>query len=603
MKVKTILLLLLVLIGRLFPESVQPVVAAEKDAPLYTKSSLNDDTLRNFFRKYPDSDSDEDGILMEFEYRHYLPKNALKGMTDGTHHEHYMVPMRDGVNMATEVFLPDGEGPWPVILMRPAYGRWNAAGYAKRYKDEKFVFIMQDLRGKGDSEGSSVGDFPDRYGFGSESFEIDLDDGYDTLEWIAAQPWSNGRVGMIGGSGRGVGSVMALWSGSSNLTVCAPGNTGGNGMLYWLFEEGGVAKWSYASWAKHRIYRAKEWPKPNTRTFDVQKWRDFIATRVPDNTSWYMDNTGWFDPLCNSALDNFAALQESGRAFVIVAARGHGGLSGLKYPSVSVRKDSYFPVMTDLLNGKEPANSTSTLLYYLMGDADSTNSVANQWRISNVWPVPNTPIALNLHADGTLSSKAPATASTREWQYDPRNPAPSLGGHYQWRGDVSGPHDQRPLHERNDVLHFVSELLEEPVAITGKIKANLFVETDVPDTTYVVKLVDVYPDGYEAIIREGAAMLRYRDGWEQTAPPAEKDTVYSMEVTLGSTAQVFEKGHRIAVIVTSSSKPAYEVHPNSYEPVHSFDNSPIASNQLHLSAKYPSQIILPVVDIQTGKIK
>ncbi len=98
-------------------------------------------------------------------------------------------------------------------------------------------------------------------------------------------------------------------------------------------------------------------------------------------------------------------------------------------------------------------------------------------------------------------------------------------------------------------------------------------------------------------------MLRYRDGWDKTAPPAEKDTVYSMEVTLGSTALVFEKGHRIAVIVTSSSDPAYEVHPNSYEPVNSFDQSPIASNQLHLSAKHPSQIILPVVDIHYGEIK
>ncbi len=253
-------------------------------------------------------------------------------------------------------------------------------------------------------------------------------------------------------------------------------------------EEGEVAKWSYATWAKHRIYRATEWPKPNTRTFDVQRWRDFIAARVPDNTSWYMDNTGWFDPLCASALDNFEALQDSGRAFVVVAARGHGGISGLKYPATVSPQYSCFPEMADLLNGKEPTDSTSTLVYFLMGDAHRTDGVGNHWRISNVWPVPNTPTAMHLYADGTLSLKKPTSSkSVLSWKYDPRNPAPSLGGHYQWRGDLSGPHDQRPLLERSDVLHFVSEPMEEPLAITGKIKANLFVETDVPDTTFVVK--------------------------------------------------------------------------------------------------------------------
>ncbi|MBM4045698.1 MAG: CocE/NonD family hydrolase, partial [Planctomycetes bacterium] len=179
------------------------------------------------------------------------------------------------------------------------------------------------------------------------------------------------------------------------------------------------------------------------------------------------------------------------------------------------------------------------------------------------------------------------------YEYDPRNPAPSLGGNYGL-GTKSGPHDQRPLKDRKDVLRFVTEPLAEPVAITGKVWAELHVSSDAPDTEFVAKLVDIYPDGYEAMMRESVMLARYWQGLDKPAP-MEKGKVYTLKMDLWSTALVFNRGHRIAVLVTSSSNPAYEVHPNSYEPVMSMDKAPVALNAIHLSADHASRLILPVV--------
>jgi predicted acyl esterase len=565
------------------------------------KSSLNDRLLKAYLEKHPEADADGDGVLTAFEHEQYLPQDILKKLAKGTRHEHHMVAMRDGVKLATEVFLPPGEGRRATVLMRPAYGRWTVGGYAARYREEGFVFVVQDLRGKGDSEGSRDGRFPDRYGFGVGSFQIDIDDGADALAWVAKQPWSNGRIAMTGGSGRGMAAIMAMWSASPHLTMCAPGNTGGCGMLYWLYHDG-VAKWSL-NWLHHRGARVPEWPKPHTRPFDVAEWRAFTAGRAAKFQGIYTDDTGWYDPMGASALDNFALLQDTGRAFIRVNPRGHGGVSGLEYPRAMWPRGVVFPGIADVLRGKTPpAGTKSTMVYYLMGDVRRKGAPGNEYRVTHVWPVPHEPTSLYLAPGGTLrreTVKDEALAGT--WHHDPRKPTPTLGGHYNWRGDLSGPHDQRPLRKRADVLYFVSEPLAEPLTITGEVRAELFVDTDVPDTTYVVKLVDIYPDGYEAIVREGAAMLRYRGGWGEAAPPAEKGTVYKVPASLGSTALVFDAGHRVAALVTSSSDPAYEVHPNTYEPAPSFEESPVATNRLHAGGERASKLILPVVPLEYGK--
>jgi hypothetical protein len=154
--------------------------------------------------------------------------------------------------------------------------------------------------------------------------------------------------------------------------------------------------------------------------------------------------------------------------------------------------------------------------------------------------------------------------------------------------------DQRPLAGRKDIVRFVSEPLDAPLEIAGKIRADLFVSSDAPDTLFVVKLVDIYPDGQEILLRESAAMTRYRDGFDKPAP-LEKGKPVRLSFPCNSIAAVFNKGHRIGVFITSSSSPAYEVHPNTYEPAASAAGMKPAQQTIHISPSAQSSIILPIV--------
>jgi putative CocE/NonD family hydrolase len=201
-----------------------------------------------------------------------------------------------------------------------------------------------------------------------------------------------------------------------------------------------------------------------------------------------------------------------------------------------------------------------------------------------------------MHADGLLSLEKPArTGKSLSYRYDPTDPVPTIGGNILDLKNA-GPLDQRPLADRKDVLRFVTEPLEEPLAITGKVLAELHISSDAPDTTFMVKLIDIYPSGYQALVRDSAVMARYHSS-PTTPAPLEPGKTYKLEVDMWSTAIVFNKGHRIAVHVQSSNAPKYEVHPNAYEPVDTMDEARVATNTLHVSSAAASCLILPVVPV------
>jgi len=253
-----------------------------------------------------------------------------------------------------------------------------------------------------------------------------------------------------------------------------------------------------------------------------------------------------------------------------------------------------FPTIKQLMTGQEPKQGKSAIVYYLMGDTRDPAAPGNIWKSSHTWPVPHTPTDYFLQKDGTLSSQKPTDkAGSLAFTYDPKDPAPSLGGNYGI-GTKSGPYDQKPLKDRKDVLRFISAPLAEPVGITGKVWLDLHFASDAPDTMFVVKLVDIYPDGYEALVRESAGLARYHQGLDKPAA-IEKDKTYSLRLDLWSTALVFNKGHRLGIYVTGSSKESYEVHPNTFDPIPSIDQARAARNTIHLSAEHPSKVILPVV--------
>jgi uncharacterized protein len=510
-------------------------------------------------------------------------KKCLARLPAGTRHTALMMPLRDGVKLATDVFLPPkGDGPWAVLLLRTPYSRFDPRP-VNQMGGDPCVLVCQNQRGRYGSEGTLP----------KNSFANEIEDSYDTIEWCARQKWCNGKVAMWGPSGHGVSPTNAVWSKAPHLVAVNVNITADHAYLHWGFHNG--ARRGMYGWMTQRNQKVSDWPRPTTIPFDSKGRQAFLAERGASNKVYYLAQAGWYDLFSEGALDAFAALAGNGRAFVRVGAGGHGPIGGdLKYPSRNAPRGAAFPTLKQLLTGQEPKGGKSVLLYYLMGDTRDPAAPGNVWKVSHVWPVPHTATDYYLHKDGSLTLTRPTEQeASRTWSYDPRKPAPSLGGNHGL-GVKSGPVDQRPLQGRKDVLRFVSEPLTEPVGITGKVEAELHFSTDVPDTMFVVKLVDIYPDGYEALVRESAGLARYHAGLDR-GTPVEKGKPYRLRLDLWSTALVFNKGHRIGVHVTSSSKDAYEVHPNTFKPVPSIEQARVAQQTLLLSADRPSKVILPVI--------
>ena len=572
------------------------IAAISVNSTAAERSSANDRTLARYLKQNPDADADGDGVLTHWEHAQHLPKAIIKAFAKEGHHEHADVPLRDGHTLPAEVFLPaETGGPWPTILCRAEYGRWGTGRYAKGYGAKGFAFVAVDNR-QWDQGKHAVWQE-------KESSRHEVQDGHDVVEWIAAQPWCNGRVGTIGGSGNAYASAMMIWANIPHYTVNGAGNTAGNTKYYWCFHNG-VRRGTSYRWIGTREAPTRGLVPTLPKTpYGVEEWRAFIKERGQDCKTWYFNDTGWFDPMCQGAIDTFAALQHTGRAFVTVEPRGHGGVSGLpggasKFPSREPKqRPQWAPKLGDILRGEEPDDLTSTLKYYLMGDLTDPQAPGNHWMYTHVWPVPHERVPFYLHKGGTLSRSKPASQDgALTYTYDPKNPAPTIGGHHSRAGAQNGPWDQRKLRERSDVLYFVSDPLPEPLAVTGNLHARLCFSTDAPDTAFVAKLIDIYPDGFEFLVRETAGMGRYWSGYHEPSA-LERDKVYDLTLDMWSTAIVLNRGHRIGVIITSSSKKAYEVHPNTFDQVKSVAEGRVAKNTIHLSPGHASHILLPVVKL------
>lgn len=525
-------------------------------------------------------------------------QKVLAKLPPGTRHQFLMMPLRDGIKLATDIFLPPaGEGPWPAVLLRTQYSRWDDRGM-QPMAGTPCVLVLQNVRGSWGSEGAGTYD--------PHSFDSDRNDGYDTAEWIAGQKWSDGKVGMWGPSGHGIAAINAMWALPPHLTVVDVNVTCDNPNLYFVFDNG--ARRFLYSWLAQRGLKTsrEEWPRPTVHPYDPKAYFDFIKQQAPKVKTFYRINGGWFDVFSEAALDHFAVMAPYGRTYAQMGPGGHGAIGG----DLQFKARNQFPIeamkasrgLKECLAQDPPMDGKSCLAYYLMGDPKDAAAPGNIWMLTDHWPVEHEPTSFYLRKDGTLARDAPKDLGARlEYEYDPRNPVPTLGGNY----DVSdpkrlqiGPLDQRPQADRKDILRFKSEPLAEPVGITGKVFAELHVSSDCPDTMFTARLVDIYPDGYEALIRESAMLARYSQGLDKPAP-LEKGGIYKLSMDMWSTALVFAKGHRIALYVSSSSEPAYEVHPNTFMPAKSIAEARIARNTVHLSGEHASRLILPVVPRET----
>jgi predicted acyl esterase len=510
--------------------------------------------------------------------------------------ETFMVEMRDGVHLATDVYLPDGGSPpHGAIFIRTPYNK-NGTSMGD-WANNGWPSIVQDTRGRFQSEGIDT------------MFRDDHTDGYDTLEWIAEQNWSNGKVATIGGSATGIVQYLMAGTNPSALTCQYIGAATPN--LYTTIYPGGqfrkhmIETWlagqgsSYVLpdiWA-HENYTMDFW----TNVSLEDNWQD---VNVP---AFHLG--GWYDCFCQGLLDGFMGYEYQGgpgalgKSKLVVGPWTHSffgkRLQGeLMYPENAL--DTFTPEYWDelldqyILETSHDFENRPTVVYYVMGDVTDPNARGNFWRYAETWPPSHEDDAWYFYENNVLSTTTPGSFAPLTYTYNPNNPVPTRGGTnlYPLPPTLAGPYDQRPVENRADVLVFTSDVLTEPYEATGRIKARLYVSSDCPDTDFTVKLTDIYPDGRSMLICDGILRMRNRNGcdhWEFMTP----GETYETEVDLWSTSYIWNTGHRIRVAVSSSNYPRYLANPNTMDGINQNTGYTIAQNTLYFDSDHPSCILLP----------
>lgn len=500
-----------------------------------------------------------------------------------------MMPMRDGVKLATSIYLPEGEGPWPVVLVRTPYGKDTQASGNSAWTKRGFALVTQDCRGRFKSEGQY------------RPFVDDPEDGYDTVEWIAKQKWSNGKVGMFGASAMGITSNLAAMTNPPHLAA-----------IFVMVARSSIYHQSAFNGGVFRKELNEQWLKRmNANDVLMDTFRHNVYDGFYDSNEmskhWQKIHVpaynygGWYDIFSQGNVNSFVGLQAKGAGKargnqkLMMGPWGHGALEEVKYPANSVinvneeamRWFEYWLKGVDNGIMREPA-----VKYYAMGDVSDPKAPGNEWRTSPSWPVASRITSYYLQPAGALGDKSPSVQESADaYQYDPKNPVPTIGGSNLFI--KKGPMDQRAVGDRKDVLRYMTPVLDSPVEVTGQIEAEIWAESDAPDTDFMVKLIDVYPDGTERLVLDSAFRARFREGFDREVF-MKKGKVYKFKIDLWCTSLVFNRGHRIAVHVTSSNDPRYDPNPNTGRAMRADSETRVATNAIHHDRKHPSRILLPV---------
>lgn len=519
----------------------------------------------------------------------YLALVAVAGVAAPAILKEEMVPMRDGVRLSASVTLPSGPGPFPAILTRTPYALPAAPS---AYVEAGYAVVYQNLRGLFKSEGKW------------SNFQTEVTDGYDTVEWIAAQPWSNGKVGVLGGSGPGIAGYMALMSGAPHLSAGVIQNAHASSYSTVTFPGGVYQSGLVDSWLEARGAPVPPlFPRPVFRRYDTEAQQIDVHMHAANIRVPILHYTGWFDIFTQGTIDYFQLAQTkgtdkaTGNQKLIIHPKGHGGqLPGelqwetemFSYPDLSRRWFDYWLRDIDTGIHKQPP-----VQYYMLGDPRKPGAPGNSWRAGAGWPPIHHPESFYLLPGGGLSRTAPTQKSgSSSFDYEPLDPVPSLMAKpNDWLNRA--PVDQRPLQSRADILRFTSLPRTQDTEIAGQVEAELYVSTTAKDTDFFVRFIDIHPDGYEAVMLAQPLRLRFREGFDKMLP-VRQNRVYKIRVNLWSIAMILPKGHRIGVHITSSDWPRFDRHSNTWEPVKGYDEAVNATNTIYHSARYPSRLILPV---------
>lgn len=503
---------------------------------------------------------------------------------------------RTGIPLATDLYLPTTDGPFPVVLARTPYNKDSAANLGRDGTRRGFAVVVQDTRGRFASAGENL------------PFHLDGPDGEDTLQWVLRQPWCNGHVGTWGGSAGAITQFQLVLMkhqplDAQFLVVGAPN-------LYEVVYTGGIFRKSLVEdWIRITKFASNALPIWESHpTYDAY-WKARDASRAYRTIrAASVHIGGWWDIFAQATLDAFVGYQNHGapgargRQKLIMGPWSHGVLQEkagqLTFPNAKNppgdTEDAWRWFEHTLKDTPNGADQDPAVRYYVVGDVTEPNAPGNIWRTSKVWPpFSEAPTAFYFHQDASLTTTPPLSGETQSlaYTYHPTNPVPTIGGIQLTL--PAGPMDQRPVEQRDDVLVFTTPILEQPIEVTGRVRAQLWIASDAPDTDFFVRLCDVYPDGRSFNLCEGMLRTRFRSGVhkERLLTPNKPTRI---DIDLWSTSAIFNRGHRIRVQVTSSCAPGFDPNPNTGAPFRSSPESRPAHNRVFTDRKHPSHILLPI---------
>ncbi len=554
---------------------------------------------------------------------------------------HQPVPMRDGTVLYADVYLPAEPGRYPVIVSRTPYGVQRDGSHQRliRFAQNGYAAVFQDVRGRYESEGVW------------EPFRDEARDGYDTIEWAASQPWSNGRVATQGGSYLGHNQWAAASQNPPSLVAAFPAVASTNLYANWITMGGAFRLAFNYGWGVVRMpdrimlpqywhtadYAPEELKYENilmhlplidgdlkSAGYEVSHYRDWIRHESLDDY-WQEINDearfeqitvpaysfgGWFDIFVMGTINGYVGMRNRGGSQIaregsrlMIGPWGHG--ASRRVGDVDFGPDAYVDQFEEELRFYD---------YWLKGidnGLDSEKPVrifymgVNRWRSEENYPIPGTEYrqlylssetgANSVRGDGKLSFDTPSRNGTDTYRYDPDNPVPTLGGNNCCGAPtIAGPRDQRPTERREDVLVYTSDVLTEPLTIAGPVSMKLYAATDGRDTDWMVRLIDVHPDGFAFPVSEGILRARFHQGLDRVSllTPGQ---VYEFDIEMTGTANVFQPGHRIRVHITSSNFPQFDRNPNTGAPLGMESEVRIATQTIHHGSDRPSHILLPLV--------
>ncbi len=505
------------------------------------------------------------------------------------------IPMRDGKRLPTDLYFPSDE-PWkyPCVLIRSPSGRKNL--FALEYLslvNHEYVVAIQDTRSALDTEGKTIPFWHDGWG--------EQQDGYDTIEWLASSPFTNGKIGTVGISASGISQYMLAPTAPPSLKCQHIGVAAPSLYHHAIYQGGQIQKELVESWLSWYASDSGIHSYATNQFFYNDFWARFNALDLAHQVQVpAIHFGGWYDVFLPGTIDAFVALQKNGgngakgKQKLLIGPWTHLWPKDPRYGDFTVPPAgitppvdlSYITWLNYHLKGMENGiNELPAVTYYVMGPFDGSNSSGNYWRHAEEWPVPSKKVSYYFSSENRLSEDISKKESEYTYSYNPMLPIPTIGGRNLFM--ESGPKDQRSIESRPDVVVFTTEPLTEEIEVTGDVKAKLYILPDQKDTDIVVRLTDVYPDGKSILITEGI----YRTGLSR-----ENDKGFrEITIDLAPTSLVFAEGHRIRATISGSNYPRYERNLQvGLLGSHTGDYA-IVNNRLKIGQEYPSQIVLPIV--------